>query len=103
MRSSKDIFDAYEQRSWRSVAQRQRARGMEYVAGKREGSYVWDSEGKRRLLDCSTSGGVHALGHRHPEIVAVNNYFNTILHYWCSVRRYSSVRHFSSHRPSILN
>lgn len=70
MRSSKDIFDAYEQRSWRSVAQRQRAKGMEFVAGKREGSYVWDSDGSRRLLDCSTSGGVHALGHRHPEIVA---------------------------------
>lgn len=70
MRSSKEIFDAYEERSWRSVAQRQRAKGMEFVAGRREGSYVWDAEGKRHLLDCSTSGGVHALGHRHPEIVA---------------------------------
>lgn len=70
MRPSKDIFDAYEERSWRSVARRQRALGMEFVAGRREGSYIWDAEGRRRLLDCTTGGGVHALGHRNPEVVA---------------------------------
>jgi putrescine aminotransferase len=64
------IFDAYESRSWRSVAQRQREQGMEFVLGKREGAHVWDIEGERRLLDCSASGGVHTLGHRNPEIVA---------------------------------
>ena len=72
MRTSREIFDAYEERSWRSVARRQRSRGMEFVAGRREGSYVWDAEGKRRLLDCTTGGGVHALGHRNPEILAAN-------------------------------
>ena len=64
------IFDAYESRSWRSVARRQREQGIEFVLGRRDGAYVWDIDGTRRLLDCSTSGGVHTLGHRQPEIVA---------------------------------
>jgi acetylornithine/succinyldiaminopimelate/putrescine aminotransferase len=70
MQSTTAIFDAYESRSWRSVARRQRAQGMEFVVGRRDGAYVWDVEGRRRLLDCSTSGGVHALGHRNPEVLA---------------------------------
>jgi putrescine aminotransferase len=70
MQTTKSIFDAYESRSWRAVARRQRAQGMEFVVGRRDGAYVWDAEGTRRLLDCSTSGGVHALGHRNPELLA---------------------------------
>src|SRR5260221_11057548 len=70
MQSTKTIFDAYESRSWRSVVRRQRAQGMEFVIGRRDGAYVWDAGGESRLLDCSTSGGVHALGHRNPELLA---------------------------------
>jgi acetylornithine/succinyldiaminopimelate/putrescine aminotransferase len=68
--TSKEIFDAYVERSWRQMAQRQRAKGTGLVLGKREGCYIWNLEGDRRLLDCGGSGGVHSLGHRHPEIVA---------------------------------
>lgn len=67
--TSADVFDAFIQRSWRSNAERQRAKGAEFVIGKREGVYLWDTEGARRLIDCGTGGGVHSLGHRHPDVL----------------------------------
>jgi putrescine aminotransferase len=70
MQTSKQVFDAYVERSWRSLAERQRAKNMEFVIGKREGCHIWNLEGTRRVLDCGNSGGVHSLGHRNPEIVA---------------------------------
>lgn len=67
--TSAEIFDAFIQRSWRSNAERQLAKGAEFVIGRREGVYLWDIEGKRRLIDCGAGGGVHSLGHRHPEVL----------------------------------
>ena len=67
--TSAAIFDAFAERSWRSNAERQRAKGAEFVIGKREGAFLWDIEGRRRLIDCGTGGGVHSLGHRHPEVL----------------------------------
>ncbi|WP_158818671.1 aminotransferase class III-fold pyridoxal phosphate-dependent enzyme [Methylocapsa sp. S129] len=67
--TSAEIFNAFIERSWRSNAERQRAKGAEFVIGKREGVYIWDVEGKRRLIDCGVGGGVHGLGHRHPEVL----------------------------------
>lgn len=67
--TSAEIFDAFIERSWRSNAERQRAKGAEFVIGRREGVYMWDVEGKRRLIDCGAGGGVHALGHRHPKVL----------------------------------
>src|SRR5690349_579728 len=69
LNTSAAIFEAFIQRSWRSNAERQRAKGAEFVIGKREGVYLWDIEGRRRIIDCGTGGGVHALGHRHPEVL----------------------------------
>ncbi len=43
--------------------------GIDFVAGRREGIYLWDIDG-RRLIDCHCNGGVFNLGHRHPRIVA---------------------------------
>jgi len=68
--TSSGVLDAYIARSWRSNAQRQRDKGIEFVIGKREGPYMWNLEGTHRLIDCGTAGGVHGLGHRHPEVVA---------------------------------
>jgi hypothetical protein len=47
-----------------------RAAGIEFVLGRREGPYLWDVEGEKRLIDCHCNGGVFNLGHRNPEIVA---------------------------------
>ncbi len=44
--------------------------GIDFIMGKREGIYVYDLEGKRRLINCNCNGGVFNLGHRHPEIVS---------------------------------
>lgn len=43
--------------------------GIEFVTGKREGPYLWDITGEKRLIDCHCNGGVFNLGHRNPEIV----------------------------------
>ncbi|NEI74024.1 aminotransferase class III-fold pyridoxal phosphate-dependent enzyme [Rhizobium lusitanum] len=67
--TSADIFNAFIERSWRSNAERQLAKGAEFVIGRREGVYLWDIEGDRRLIDCGAGGGVHALGHRHPAVL----------------------------------
>ncbi|WP_226948708.1 aminotransferase class III-fold pyridoxal phosphate-dependent enzyme [Rhizorhabdus wittichii] len=66
---TKDIFDAYIERSWRSNAQRQRDRGIEFIIGEREGPHIWTLEGDRRIVDCGPAGGVHSLGHRHPAVL----------------------------------
>lgn len=44
--------------------------GVDFVFGRREGVYVWDVTGERRLVDCHCNGGVFNLGHRNPRIVS---------------------------------
>ena len=68
--SSAGILSAYIARSWRSNAKRQLGKGVEFVIGKRNDIYLWNLEGTKRVLDCGTAGGVHCLGHRHPEVLA---------------------------------
>ena len=68
--TSKRDFDAFIARSWRSNATRQRDKGVEFVIGRREGVYLWNIEGNKRVIDCGTGGGVHSMGHRNPEVLA---------------------------------
>jgi putrescine aminotransferase len=44
--------------------------GLDFIFGRREGPFVWDLDGKRRLINCHCNGGVFNLGHRHPDVVA---------------------------------
>lgn len=44
--------------------------GIDFIFGKREGIYVWDVDGERRLINCNSNGGVFNLGHRNPEVIA---------------------------------
>ena len=67
-RSVQDMFKAAEEVFSRGFVQAARKRGHGFLEGKREGSYVYDTEGKR-YLDCYTSGGSYNLGRRNPEIV----------------------------------
>lgn len=46
------------------------AAGIDFVLGRREGPFLWDLDGKTRLIDCHCNGGVFNLGHRHPEVIA---------------------------------
>ncbi|MFN2137428.1 MAG: aspartate aminotransferase family protein [Candidatus Promineifilaceae bacterium] len=44
--------------------------GVNFVPGRREGIYMWDISGDKRLIDCHCNGGVFNLGHRNPAILA---------------------------------
>ena len=42
---------------------------INFVFGRREGPFVWDMDGDKRLINCHSNGGLYNLGHRHPAIV----------------------------------
>jgi len=42
---------------------------IDFVFGRRDGPYVWDMDGEKRLINCHCNGGLYNLGHRHPLIV----------------------------------
>ena len=44
--------------------------GMDFIPGRREGLYIWDVDGEKRLINCHCNGGLYNLGHRHPAVVA---------------------------------
>jgi acetylornithine aminotransferase len=66
--TSAEIFDEFERCSLRAKVRMLRERGVEFVIGKREGAYLWNAEGDKRVVDCGTSGGVHSLGHCNQEV-----------------------------------
>jgi acetylornithine/succinyldiaminopimelate/putrescine aminotransferase len=43
--------------------------GLDFVPGRRQGIYLWDVAGEKRLINCHCNGGVFNLGHRHPVVV----------------------------------
>ncbi len=43
--------------------------GIDFVFGKRQGPFVWDISGTKRLINCHCNGGVFNLGHRNPLMV----------------------------------
>jgi len=43
--------------------------GMDFVMGRREGPYLWDMDGNKRLLNLHCNGGVFNLGHRNSELI----------------------------------
>lgn len=47
-----------------------REAGLDFALGKREGPYLWDLSGEKRLIDCHCNGGVFNLGHRNSDIIA---------------------------------
>jgi len=45
--------------------------GFDFIMGRREGPWIWDISGKKKLINCHCNGGVFNLGHRHPAILKV--------------------------------
>jgi acetylornithine/succinyldiaminopimelate/putrescine aminotransferase len=45
--------------------------GIDFVLGLREGPYLWDLAGEKRLIDCHCNGGVFNLGHKNPQLIEV--------------------------------
>ena len=46
--------------------------GIDLIIGKREGTYIYDIDGKK-LIDLHINGGTFNLGHRPPEIIRALN------------------------------
>jgi len=45
--------------------------GIDFVAGRRRGAYLWDIDGKKRLFNLHCNGGVFNLGHRNAELIGL--------------------------------
>ena len=45
--------------------------GLDFLPGKREGPFIWDIGGTKRLIDCHSNGGVYNLGHRNRDLIQV--------------------------------
>ena len=43
--------------------------GMDFVMGRREGPYLYDLDGTKRLFNLHCNGGVFNLSHRNPELI----------------------------------
>ncbi len=63
------IFDLFARYVSPGKARFFRQVGIDFVMGRREGPFIWDVSGEKRLIDCHCNGGVFNLGHRHPDIV----------------------------------
>lgn len=67
--SKDDIMASFGRHVSSGKARFFQAAGIDFVMGRREGPYLWDVGGEKRLIDCHCNGGVYNLGHRNPEIV----------------------------------
>ena len=67
--SSTALLASFAERANRPLAQRQLNAGTEFALGRRDGAHIWNLENTHRLIDCATTGGVHSLGHRNPELL----------------------------------
>ncbi len=43
--------------------------GMDFVMGRREGPWLWDLDGEKRLFNLHSNGGVFNMGHRNAELI----------------------------------
>ena len=69
MYNKADVFRLYAQHVSSAKPAFFEAAGIDFALGRREGPYLWDLDGDRRLIDCHCNGGVFNLGHRNPEII----------------------------------
>ena len=69
-RKSAAIYDFAEHVSSGKAAFFKKYR-MDFVMGKREGNFLWDIDGEKRLFNLHCNGGVFNLGHRSQELTAI--------------------------------
>lgn len=65
----KGIFDLFSRHVSSGKAGFFTDAGIDFVFGKRQGPFVWDVGGTKRLINCHCNGGVFNLGHRNPSII----------------------------------
>ncbi|MFW9910689.1 MAG: aspartate aminotransferase family protein [Candidatus Thorarchaeota archaeon] len=71
VKTKEDIIELFAAHVSSGKAQFYQMVDLNFVLGKREGPWMWDVTGERKLLNCHCNGGVFNLGHRHPEILKV--------------------------------
>ncbi len=69
-RSKAEVMDLFARHVSSGKVRFFREAGIDFALGKREGPYLWDLSGEKRLIDCHCNGGVFNLGHRNPDIIA---------------------------------
>jgi len=62
------IIDDFAAHVSRGKASFYKKYGMDFVMGRREGPWLYDIDGRKRLFNCHANGGVFNLGHRHQDI-----------------------------------
>ncbi len=70
MKTNAEVYDLFAQHVSPGKVEFLRAGGIEFAMGRREGPFLWDIEGKHRLINCHVNGGTFNLGHRNPEVIA---------------------------------
>lgn len=67
--SKEEVIDLFARRVSSGKTKFFESIGIDFVLGRREGPYLWDMAGQKRLIDCHCNGGVFNLGHRNPEVI----------------------------------
>ncbi len=65
------VFEQFSRHVSSGKAEFFRSVGIDFVFGKRQGPYVWDVSGDKKLINCHCNGGVFNLGHANPKMVGV--------------------------------
>lgn len=81
--------------------------GMDFVMGKRDGAWIHDIDGRKKLYNCHSNGGVFNLGHRNQVIIDT---LHTALdeldignHHFMSQERTLLAKQIASTMPGDLN
>ncbi|MFO7665761.1 MAG: aspartate aminotransferase family protein [Desulfobacterales bacterium] len=69
--SKKRVIDLFRDHVSSGKAEFFKKYGMDFVMGRREGPFLWDMDGRKRLFNLHCNGGVFNLGHRSNELVNV--------------------------------
>lgn len=69
--SKQDVLDTFRKHVSSGKAGFFRKYGMDFVMGKREGPWLYDQDGTKRLFNLHCNGGVFNLGHRNAELISL--------------------------------
>lgn len=68
--NKKDVIQTFHDHVSSGKADFFKKYGMDFVMGRRDGPWLWDMDGQKRLYNLHCNGGVFNLGHRNPEVLA---------------------------------
>jgi putrescine aminotransferase len=81
--------------------------GMQFIIGERQGVYITDVSGKKKLINCHCNGGVFNLGHRNPQIIdaliKATEHFDIGNHHFISSQRARLGKKIAALMPGDLN